>query len=224
MKSNYFCLSHFTDVLSENSKFNCHHRKTTNVGLCFPLKDDRDKKPRLIFMLQFWAGKTGRKRGANQPLIYIQMRSIQGKLDFSFTSVNEFPGGKSILYHLVALISSFERQELFFITKTEELLPLLATESSDNSHFCSNVQTIPPRPFKTFFTHFNLHMKGDNISKEFCFKFKRKLVSSLCPLCQPTGLILYLKASQPQEDPFVGVIEFSVFIHRWKIAQCTQPL
>lgn len=85
---------------------------------------------------------------------------------------------------------------------SEELLHLLTTEWNNNFHFCSNVQTIPPRPFKTFFSRFNLHMKGDNISKEFCFKFKRKLVSALCPLCQRTGLILYLKASQPEEDPF----------------------
>lgn len=110
---------------------------------------------------------------------------------------------------------------IFHYKDSEELLHLLATECNDNFHFCSNVQTIAPRPFKTFFTRFNLHMKGNNISKEFCFKFKRKLVSALCQWIQ---LIQYLKASQPQEDPFVGVIEFSMFIYRWKIQQRTQPV
>lgn len=58
---------------------------------------------------------------------------------------------------------------------SEELLHLLAVECNDNFHFFSNVQTIPPRPFKTFFTRFNLHMKGNNISKEFFFKKKKSL-------------------------------------------------
>lgn len=85
---------------------------------------------------------------------------------------------------------------IFHYKDSEELLHLLATECNDNFHFCSNVQTMAPRPFKTFFTHFNLHMKGSNISKELCFKFKRKLVSASCALCQCTQLILWLRASR----------------------------
>lgn len=82
----------------------------------------------------------------------------------------------------------------------------------------------PHGHLRHFLTHLNLHMKGDNISKEFYFKFNRKVVSALCTICQRTALILHLKAIQLEEDPFVGVIEFGVFIRWWKIQQHTQEL
>ncbi len=165
------------------------------------------------------------KKKANQPLIYIQMRNIQGKLDFSFISQNEFPGGRSycIVSSCGVNIQLRASGTILHYKHLQELLHLLAIERNDNFHFCPDVQTIPPRPFKTFFSHFNLHMKGNNISKEFCFKFKWKTCLCLMSFMSTNRLILYLEASQPEDNPSVSVIEFSVFIYQWKIQQPTYP-
>lgn len=84
---------------------------------------------------------------------------------------------------------------------SEELLHVLATECNDNFHFCFNVQTIPLRPFKTFSPLLIYTWKAITYQRSTALKFKRKLVSALCPLCQRARLIQHLKASQPEEDP-----------------------
>lgn len=225
-KNNRFeCFSHLSDVLCGNSKFDSYRSKTTGVGLRLTLKDDTDKKPRLTFMFPILSGQN-RKEKESKPAfdLYSNEKYTGGNwISLSFQRMN-FLVADRIVSSRGVNIQLWASGAILHYKDSEELLHLLATECNDNFHFCSNVQTIPPRPFKTFFTRFNLHMKGDNISKESCFKFRRKLVSVLCPLCQRTGLILYLKARQPEDDPFVGVIEFSVFIHRWKIQPHTQQL
>lgn len=102
------------------------------------------------------------------------MRSIHGNwISFSFQRMN-FLAADRIVSSGGVNIQLRASGSILHHKDYEAHLPLLVAEQCDNFHFCSSVQTIAPWPFKTFFTHFNLHMKCNNIS-EFCFKFKRKL-------------------------------------------------
>lgn len=200
------CFTKFSKVKSGNFNFSSYRRKTSVE------KMPRIRKWKLYFHVSNleWA----QQEGEGSLWFIFKWEVYRGNwISLSFQRMN-FLVADRIVSSGGVNIQLWASGAILHYRDSQELSHLPATQRSDNFHFCFTVQTIPPRPLKTFFTRFNLHLKGDNISKEFCFKFKRKLVSALRPLCQPGGLILYLKASQPQEHPFVGVIEFSVFVHR----------
>lgn len=147
---------------------------STSIGLSFCLKDDRDKKPRLTFMSPILSVQNRKEIGSKPAFDLYSNEKYTGEIGFLFHFREWISWWQIVLYHLVALISSSERQELFFITKTQRNF---YTSSPWNAMTISisfpMFKQYPPRPFKTFFTRFNLHMKGNNISKEF-FKKNNK--------------------------------------------------
>lgn len=101
------------------SKCDSYRSKTTRVGLSFTLKDDTDKKPRLTFMFPILSGQNRKEKESKPAFDLYSNEKYTGEIGFLFHFREWISWWQQIvLYHLVALISSSERQELFFITKT----------------------------------------------------------------------------------------------------------
>lgn len=106
-------------VVSGNSKFDSYWSKKTNsVGLSFTLKDDEDKKPRLTFMIPILSGKNRKEKESKPAFDLYSNEKYTGEIGFFFHFREWISWWQIVLYHLVALISSSERQGLFYITKT----------------------------------------------------------------------------------------------------------
>ena len=92
---------------------------STSIGLSFCLKDDRDKKPRLTFMSPILSVQNRKEKGSKPAFDLYSNEKYTGEIGFLFHFREWISWWQIVLYHLVALISSSERQELFFITKTQ---------------------------------------------------------------------------------------------------------
>lgn len=126
-----------------------NYSQCSDISYMSCVDKQQQKKDDLFSCFQFWEAKTGRRERISLWL-YIQMRSIQGKLDFSFISENVW---QIILYLLGGInIQLWAAGAILHYKGSNELLHLLSAQRNDNFHFCSNVQTIAPRPFKTLST------------------------------------------------------------------------
>lgn len=154
-------------------------------------------------MCNFEQAKGKKKKGANQPLIYIQMRSIQGEIGFSISLWwMNFLVADCIVSSRGVNIQLWASGVILHYKDWGTFTPPLHRKKKKALTIPISVPMFKQYPqghLRHFSPIFNLHMKDDNISKEFCFKFKRKLVSALCPLCQPARA-----NSVPQSEPAGG--------------------
>lgn len=77
-------------MLSGKSKFDSYHRKTTSVGLHFTPRDDRDKRPRLIFMFPILSGQNRKEKGCKPAFDLYSNEKYTGEIGFplSFQRMN----------------------------------------------------------------------------------------------------------------------------------------
>lgn len=196
-----FTFSQWCVCVCVDVKSDFYRSQTTRAGSSFSLKDDRDKKPRLTFMFPILSGQNRKGEGSKPAFDLYSNEKYTREIGFLFHFREWISWWQIVLYHLVALISRSEHQELFFITKTWRNF---YTSSPQNAMTISISAPVFKQYPQGHLRHFSAVLiytwKAITYQRSSALN-SRKTCLCLCPLCQRIRLILHLKARQPEDDP-----------------------